>query len=182
MDPYVDNIVTFRVLLRSYEQAVERFVRASKSRDPVQVFSPLFEALNWAVALDDQARAHWAPEGTPLGWAWRTRVSGGEVVNAVRGARNRAHHQWADALTLSEGFTFPVVMPLVTHEWRWRPLSELPKPGRPAAVGADSHYEQLLAGRPARMALTDLLVPFRQLADLLEPPRPDTGRSATPCS
>ena len=58
MDPYVDNIVTFRVLLGGYEQAVERFVRASKTRDPMQVFSPLFEALNWAVALDDQARAH----------------------------------------------------------------------------------------------------------------------------
>jgi hypothetical protein len=166
MEPYVDNIVTFRVLLGGYERAVERFVRASKTRDPVQVFSPLFEALNWAVALDDQAGSHWAPEGTPLGWAWRKRVSGGEVVNAIWGARNRVHHQWADALILSEGFSFPVVLPMVTHEWRWRPLSELPEPDRPAAAGADAHYEQFLAGRPARMALAELRVPFRQLAEL----------------
>src|SRR5665811_2098217 len=116
MRPYANNIVTFHILLEGYENAVSRFSDASKSRDPGRVFAPLFEALNWAVALDDQARKHWAPEGIALGWAWRSRVEGGEFVSAVRCARNRVHHQWADALTLSEGFTSPLVGPLVAHE------------------------------------------------------------------
>jgi hypothetical protein len=44
----------------------------------------LFEALNWAVALDDQVRQNWAPAGTVLDWAWRTRVPSGDCVSAVR--------------------------------------------------------------------------------------------------
>jgi hypothetical protein len=175
MEPYADNIVTFRVQLGGYEQAVERFGQASRTRDAVQVFGPLFEALNWAVALDDQARAHWAPEGVPLDWAWRTRVTGGDFVNAVRRARNRVHHQWADALTLSEGFSSPLVAPLVAHEWRWRRVDDLPKSDLPrgkATADAEADYERLLATKPARIALTELLVPFRRLANTLEPPSP----------
>lgn len=178
MKPYGTNIVTFRVLLAGYEQAVNRFGQVSRSRDPLQVFAPLFEALNWAVALDDEAREHYAPEGEPLDWGWRSRVSGGEFVSAVRCARNRVHHQWADALTLSEGFSAPLVAPIVAHEWRWRCLADLPQSdpvkGRaPAKVlEAESAYERLLAGHPGRVVLGELRAPFRQLADLLEPPRP----------
>lgn len=79
MKPYETNIVTFHGLLAGYEQAVGRFDQASRTRDARQVFAPLFEALNWSVALDDQARKHYAPEGEPLNWAWRTRVAGGEL-------------------------------------------------------------------------------------------------------
>jgi hypothetical protein len=176
MRPYADNIVTFRVLLGGYEQALERFHQVSRTRDVTRIFAPLFEALNWAVALDDQAREHWAPEGYVLGWGWRTRVEGGEFVNAIRCARNRVHHQWADALTLSEGFSSPIVAPVVAHEWRWRrmidlPVSDPPKgqAAREAAKEGESDYERLLADQPARIALAELLVPFRRLADLLEP-------------
>jgi hypothetical protein len=175
MEPYAHNIVTFRVLLRGYERAVERFGHASITRDAVQVFAPLFEALNWAVALDDQARAHWAPEGVPLDWAWRTRINGGELVNAVRGARNRVHHQWADALTLSEGLASPLEVPLVAHEWRWRRLDELPQTAPPRGeprANAEVDYQRLLEGMPARNTLAGLLAPFRQLANILEPPGP----------
>jgi hypothetical protein len=178
MKPYVTNIVTFHVLLGGYEQAVGRFDQICRMRDSRQVFLPLFEALNWAVALDDQARDHYAPEGKPLGWAWRSRVAGGEFVSAVRCARNRVHHQWADALTLSEGFSAPLMAPIVAHEWRWRRLADLPPSdppkGRAAAkaLEAESAYERLLADHPARVVLGELLAPFRQLADLLEPPLP----------
>lgn len=65
----------------------------------------------------------------------------------------------------------PLVAPLVGHEWRWRRLADLP--GVKAASGADqqaeSDYQQLLADQPARIALGEVLTPFRQLADLLEP-------------
>lgn len=96
-------------------------------------------------------------------------------MNTVRCARNRVHHQWADALTLSEGFSSPLVAPLVAHEWRWRRVDDLPKSDLPkgkAAADAEADYERLLAKNPARIALTELLVPFRRLASLLEPPRP----------
>lgn len=184
MEPYYTAIVTFRVLLSGYEQAVGRFNRASRSRDAGQVFVPLFEALNWAVALDDQARKHYAPEGQSLGWDWRARVDGGDAVRAVRCARNRVHHQWADALTLSDGLSAPLVAPIVAHEWRWKrfgdlPLSDPPK-GQSAARAsqeAEFDYERLLADRPARVALGQLRAPFGHLADLPEPPRP-SGRDS----
>lgn len=175
MNPYDKNIVTYRTLLEGYEHAVQRFTDASKSRSAPQVFQPLFEALNWAVALDDQARAHWAPEGTPLDWSWRARVAGGDLVNAVRCARNRVHHQWADALVLREGMSAPLSPPLVLHEWSWRPLDELPEAdGRrtDAIVEAESDYGRLLAAVPARITLADLVDPFHRLAGMLEPPRP----------
>ncbi|HZJ07048.1 MAG TPA: hypothetical protein VFD59_16460 [Nocardioidaceae bacterium] len=172
LKPYANRIVTFRVLLGGYEQAVERFGEASRTRDPVRVFAPLFEALNWAVVLDDQAREHWAPEGVPLGWSWRTRVEGGDFVSAIGFVRNRVHHQWADALTLSDGFSSPLVAPLVSHEWRSRRLVDLPgadTPGAKNAADAAADYEHLLATKPARLALAVLFVPFRRLADMLEP-------------
>ncbi|WP_207084979.1 hypothetical protein [Nocardioides sp. S5] len=150
MNPYDTNIVTYRTLLDGYEQALRRFTDASKGRNASDVFLPLFEALNWAVALDDQVRAHWAPEGIPLDWSWRTRVAGGDLVNAVRCAvnavrcaRNRVHHQWADALVLREGMSAPLTPPLVLHEWSWRPLGDLPKSdGRrtPVIIEAESDY------------------------------------------
>lgn len=117
MKPYADNIVTFRVLLGGYEQVVERFSRASRTRDPVQVFGPMFEALNWAVPLDDL------------------------------GQRKR-------------------IRPLVVYS-----IPDLPR-GKRAAADAEADYERLLASEPARIALAELLVPFRRLADMLEPPRP----------
>lgn len=176
MKPYKDNIVTFRTLLAGYDAAVSRFTTAALGRDATATFHPLFEALNWAVALDDQARQHWAPEGVPLDWAWRTRVPGGDVVDAVRWARNRVHHQWADSLALSEGVSAPLVAPVVAHEWRWRQLADLPDADLPkgkvaaaAAGAAEGHYRDLLADRPARHTLSELSSPFRHVATLLEP-------------
>jgi hypothetical protein len=107
MKPYADNIVTFGMLLRGYAQAFERFSLATRERDEVTTFVPLFEALNWAVALDDRCAQHWAPEGEPLGFAWRDRVTGAEVMRGVRWARNGVHHQWSDALVVEEGRQYP---------------------------------------------------------------------------
>jgi hypothetical protein len=92
--------------------------------------------------------------------------------------RNRVHHQWADALTLSEGLSAPLVAPIVAHEWRGRRLADLPHSEAPKrhaaakALEAESAYERLLADHPARVVLGELLSPFRQFADLLEPPLP----------
>lgn len=176
MKPYSTNVVTFRVMLAGYEQACERFHTVTLGRDAGRAFAPLFEALNWAVVLDDQARERWAPEGRVLDWAWRRRIDGGEFVSAIRCVRNRVHHQWADALVLEEGFSLPIVPPLAVHEWRWRKLSDLPAAKIPtnkraalALAEAEADYERLLAGQPARWVLGELNSPFHSLADLLEP-------------
>lgn len=174
MKPYASNAVTFRVLLAGYEQARQRFHVAALSRDAGETFAPLFEALNWAVVLDDQARQHWAPERQVLDWAWRRRVDGGDFVSAIRCARNRVHHQWADALVLEDGFTVPFVLPMATHEWRWRRLADLPPARAPqgrraAEAAAEADYDRLLAGQPARAVLGQLSTPFDFLANVLEP-------------
>jgi hypothetical protein len=67
VDPYGDNTVTFWVMLSGYRAAFDRFENARLSRDSAATFIPLFETLNWLVALDDQAAARWSPTGKPRG-------------------------------------------------------------------------------------------------------------------
>lgn len=168
MKPYADNIVTFRMLYEGYIAAYGRFVVAAKGRDAAKGFHPLFETLNWAVALDDRIGAHWAPEGKPLDWRWRERVSGAEVMKGVRWARNSVHHQWSDTLVQTKGARFPMTFPVVFFEWVWRPARELPDPGRPDSNG-EIAYEEHLEGRPARVTLAQLSEVFDSVRDLLEP-------------
>jgi hypothetical protein len=48
--------------------------------------------------LDDRCREHWAPDGNPLGSEWLRRWRGDvTIARAIRFARNRVHHQWAEA-------------------------------------------------------------------------------------
>jgi hypothetical protein len=166
--PYSENIVTFRMLHEGYVAAHERFAAATKGRDADKGFHSLFEALNWAVALDDRIRAHWAPEGKPLGWTWRDRVVGAELMKGVRWARNGVHHQWSDALVRTEGAQFPMTFPVVFFEWVWRAAHDLPELGRPDPNGAAA-YQRDLQGRPARVALATLGEVFQGVHDLLEP-------------
>lgn len=135
MKPCAENIVTFRLLYSGYVAACERFTNASKQRDTAAAFHPLFEALNWAVALDDRIRKHWAPEGKPLDWEWRKRVRGAELMPGLRWARNRVQHQWSDALVTSEGFQFPMMFPLVFYEWVWRPCHGVTRPRQATSRG-----------------------------------------------
>lgn len=100
--PYADNIQTFTAMFEGYAAATRRFYNAAELRDATEAFIPLFEALNWAVALDDRAAKHWTPEGKPLGFAWRERVRDAETMQGVRFVRNSVHHQWSDALELDE--------------------------------------------------------------------------------
>lgn len=156
------------LLLDGYAQAVRRFEREVKGRDAELAFLPLFEALNWAVALDERIVEHWAPEGKDKqpGWAWRTRVEGADVMAGVRFARNRVHHQWSDALRLDDsGFTSPLTSPLVSFEWRWRDLGDLP----PGNRRDESAYRDRLAGVPARLTLARLGGAFSRVGSLLEP-------------
>jgi hypothetical protein len=108
--------------------------RRQKTASETVGFQALFEALNWAVALDERTAAHWAPEGTPLGWHWRERFASGPLIQAVSYARNSVHHQWSDALV-------------------WTPPAEVTPDdfdGRPDAFGSRRRQHQGLDGSGAR--------------------------------
>jgi hypothetical protein len=168
MEPYDDNIVTFRLMLDGYLAAVERFEEAARSKDGAAAFGPLFEALNWAPALDERLGKHWAPEGEPLTWNWRARLSGAEAMEGLRFVRNRLHHQWADALTLNGGGRgYPRTYSVVYFEWQWRSVDEIPA-GR-ERTGEREAYAEHLEGRPARATLATLADVFLRASDLLEP-------------
>lgn len=172
MKPYTENIQTFAAMFEGYAHATGRFHEATKTRDPTAAFLPLFEALNWAVALDDRARKHWTPAGQPLGWEWRKKVRDAEIIQGVRFARNRVHHQWSDALELDErGRSYPKTYPVVFFEWRWRPAHELPKPDDQHHNDPDGEetYRQMLEGEPARVTLERLIEVFYFLRQVLEP-------------
>lgn len=176
--PYAENIQTFAAMFDGYEAALERLETAAKGKDPTPAFIALFEALNWAVALDDRAGEHWTPDGgEPLGFGWRDRLGNAEIMRPVRFARNNVHHQWSDALFLDErSSTFPLKFPVVFFEWRWHALSQLPaRPAPPSEkarerrVAEEATYRRLLEGRPARITLRELGKTFYFLRQLLEP-------------
>jgi hypothetical protein len=147
------------MLLAGHAFAIKRLEDAIG--DPLASFRAVFEALNWATSIDDRIRAHWAPEGKPLDWEWRERVSGAEVMPAVRFARNRVHHHWADAIYLDGAM------------WRWRALSDLP-------AGTDDRgsnvYAERLEHQPVQKTLAVLALAFERVGEFLEPRRPSRAR------
>lgn len=168
MKPYGDDVVNLQSQVRGFESAGARFRDAITGHDPVVAYVPLFEALNWAVALDDRIKDIWAPDGKPLGWAWRVRAEGGaELLAGLRYARNSVHHHWADALRLDrDGRAYPKRYPVRYFEWLWRDVADIPAPSQPH--GRDV-YKSDLAGRPAEVTLTTLGDVFRFVSGLVEP-------------
>src|SRR5215218_1090577 len=90
-------------LLHGLAQAYERFMSEGRlAVEPVDAYMPIFEALNWAAALDERSQTSAAVTARRI-WSWRERVTGGELVAGFRFARHRAHHQWASVLYVSPG-------------------------------------------------------------------------------
>lgn len=195
VDPYADNIVTFSHLRGGYDAACMRFWQAAEDSAQNRGFSPLFEALHWAVALDERVAAHWAPEGTPLGWKWRQRFENGFLMRGVRFVRNSVHHQWSDALTWKppaevtpaafdprqDAFGFPVPTAAALG-WVWREAPDLPEANRPDPAG-QAIYDEHMSGRPASLTLVELQRVFSTMWHFLEGPRlfPDPSKLvATP--
>ncbi len=171
MKPYADNVQTFAAMFEGYTSAMGRFQGAVKQRDATAAFIPLFDALNWAVALDERAAKHWTPAGEPLRWGWRGKVRGAEIMRGVRFVRNSVHHDWSDALERDEGgMTFPLTFPAVFFEWRWRATGALPEPRKQRKDDAgEAVYREMLEGRPARVTLEALAEVFHFLRQVLEP-------------
>jgi len=177
MKPYDDNIQTFAAMFDGYDQARARLETAVRGTEPAPAFIALFEALNWAVALDDRAGEHWAPEGKTHGFGWRDLVQDAYRMRALRFVRNSVHHQWSDALSLQGGgIPLPTSLPARFFAWRWRALSELP--ARPAKKSAkekirqaeeETEYREKLEGRHVERTLQELGQAFYLLRMLLEP-------------
>ena len=158
-------------LLRGYEQALHRLLRALNEENVEPTFFGLFEALNWAVALDDVIGETWRPAGEPEPFTWRSRVTGGELMDGVRYARNRVHHQWADALRLEH--RDGGILPFGGHSWLWRPFHELPLPddSRPDRRGQQAYHDMVDNDDRVAYTLSDLNDVFAQVMMFLEPRR-----------
>ena len=152
------------LLIDGYEQACKRFYSSMNGSDRDATFMPLFEALSWIVCIDERLQSVWKAAPTNPSRLWSDGFTHGDTVKGVRFARNRVHHQWADALWLSLGAQLPRKLPFMLGEWRWRP--ELP-PGRNNEFEAE--YKHYVAGNPARVTLSELSQCFAEARVALLP-------------
>lgn len=163
---YDDGIQTYTAMFLGFRRATVRFMRAVEEREPTDAYVTLFEALNWAVVLDDRTGALWAPHGEVLGWRWREEIDGAAMLGGVRFARNSMHHDWSEVLELSTVASDTSAAPF--EEWTWRPVTRLPARGK-KDPDAEAAYAEQLAGRMVRSTLVGLASGFGLLRSLLEP-------------
>jgi hypothetical protein len=137
--------------------ALDRLLAAT--RNPAAsagtVFRPLFEALNWAASIDLTL----LEQGRPVG---------SDLLEGIRFARDRVHHQWALALerhrhtspaspvvyTNRPGsrIIVPPIPPISRSWWAWLPPGRLPGTRR----GGEDAYRRCLATRDAEPTLESL--------------------------
>lgn len=179
MTEYDGARVQVDTLVTGYQEAFKRFEAAIGGRDSQETFRPLFEALNWAVALDEMIAKVSHPAAQKLNFDWRNRVADADAMAGVRYARNRVHHQWADAVYLAEwgrigervGRRSPDRVGAATFSgWIWRRGDDLPA-GKPDKPGRQV-YEARLANNRADDTLRALSRAFAHVGELLVPPRP----------
>jgi hypothetical protein len=109
----------FPWLVAGYQDAFRRFRVASEQedREPLPVFIPLFETLAWFDSIDEWLKM----DGKRIGE---------KNVRALRYARRRIHHQWADALRVHE-YSVTMALPPIhatgtTFDWYWKAADNLP--------------------------------------------------------
>ena len=61
----------------------------------IERYFALFEALNWAVSLDDRLTIDWPFEEIAHGRYWCDEFRGGGLIRGLRFARNSVHHDWS---------------------------------------------------------------------------------------
>lgn len=150
--------VSVTTLLRGYREAYMRWMTGPRvSGDPDGAFLGIFEALNWAVVVDDALRQVMAG-----GKGWANAYDGGAVVAGFRYARNAVHHDWSVALELRPGLTIPTPIPAILAEWIWQQTLDASR------NGGVTQYKRHLAGRPVRFTLETLNTLYDQAAATLE--------------
>jgi hypothetical protein len=167
-DPAIGRGVPAEYLIDGFSRARGRFVEAAARGEPeVETFIPLFEALNWAAAIEAKIRDDAKDRGER---AYDTATPDGQLLLAMRFVRGRVHHQWALAL---EPVDVPVATitvqlgtgmgrsgvrpPAVVRDWHWLPVERLrlPRKGR-EHKNKEKAYRCLLAGHPVRETLEQL--------------------------
>ncbi len=138
------------VLLRGLGEASQQIDEARGERDPDAIFIAVFNGLNWIVSIDE-----WINSSDDRA-RWDARPEFLDLLRALRFARNRVHHQWATALVLKEGASFPLKFPAPLITWMWLPRGELPLPSakHPDDAGAAA-YDRHLAGKDFALAVSE---------------------------
>jgi hypothetical protein len=131
-------------LVRGYAEAVARFRERSEigSGSALDVYPPLFEALNWAHSLWDTWFRLVEPQDRHL--------------DGLRYVRDRCHHELASAI-------YPDAA--APGGWRWHAIRHLPRedPGRGHDREAANNYRELLEQRPVLETLEMVEQHFRSL-------------------
>lgn len=136
--PHVSTSATLAWLVDGYTAARARLRAAAAPHppDPRATFQPMFETLNWAVTIDDYARCR------------QKRPFDDKVLAGIRFARNRVHHQWADALEPEHLRSISSVAGSETRRrdaswWFWKPASILPRAKRRHRRGKQEYRSEL---------------------------------------
>lgn len=168
MPEYKGDRVQIGVMIRGYKQAQARYAEVAGRHDASEAtYFALFEALNWAVAVEDVIREVWWPHGKRLGWKWRDEVPGAEVMQGIRMARNLLHHHWASAprIDFVNG----------RHGWSWPQADALPPTTTKGDAEAVPIYSAMLAGVSVADTLHSVGAVFAQVGQFVDPPRPLPG-------
>jgi hypothetical protein len=153
--------VALATFVRGFDEAYSRLTAAISTHEssPDDVFVPMFEALNWTVPLWMLAKK----TGVTL------KIDESDL-RGLREARNRAHHQWAEALEL-EDITLPpapiiagggsgrgrvtYIRPTSAWAWVWVEEARLPPPVKGHEHPKDrAAYIDRLESRPAYEVLS----------------------------
>ena len=177
-----------------FAQAFARLEAARAAEDGEAAFYAVFESLDWAHAVDEYVARSWRPDGwvegdpprlkplerdLPPWWEWRRHPALGvgdtlwDIMQGLRYARNRTHHQWADAIVMTNGLSGPLVSPIRSRSWVWRDVEQLPTPSNPGkeAPGCEA-YARALAGYPVQHTLAVIGETFAFLGPLIDPEIP----------
>lgn len=131
------------------------------------IFIPLFEALNWAVSLDDRLASEW-PD--PPGRDWHKKVSCGGRVRGLRYARNSVHHDWAQAIDLPQKYRHLPARRSI-KSWRWTSALPLKSPGFQDPDG-ERAYREKLVGECVVVTFAELFAGFGEALHYLSEHKP----------
>lgn len=133
---------------QAFARAKERYEATEHSKDMLDVFAPLCEALWWARSVDEGFEE---TDDRSEYEALRDAHADGRVMRGLRFARNRSGHQRAMTVEQTDGATWPMKWPVSWVSVTWRPLDDLPT-GYPDSKG-EEHYKKYLAGDAASNTL-----------------------------
>jgi hypothetical protein len=159
----IDLGEAFRLALQNPDHSdPDELLRAAYSSDTAELdldeelvtaerYLALFEALNWAVSLDERLAKEWPFEEIEFGEYWHDDFAGGGLIRGLRYARNGVHHDWSLALDLDP----TEILFQQRVELLWLAWVEDLQSGRPDPDGKRA-YDEYLAGRSVGDTLIEI--------------------------